>query len=236
MNVERLAKMVKQVEADGWVVCSASREVLTWFSERPFPAFALFGIFSKLPIAGMGPDKFPAYRSAIRQLVELGHRRIVLLHPEHARKPQPRGITRRVLDEMESLGIKIGPYHLPDWQNHPAGLRQCLDSLFDLTPPTALIIDETHQFLAVRHHLAERGIFAPRDVSLVCSDDSPIFKWYEPSVSCIRWSMDPLVRRLVRWVDNIANGKEDRRAGYSSAHFIEGGTIGPVRNSERRRS
>jgi DNA-binding LacI/PurR family transcriptional regulator len=236
MNVERLAKMVKHVEADGWVVCSASREVLTWFSERPFPAFALFGIFSKLPIAGMGPDKFPAYRSAIRHLVELGHRRIVLLHPEHARKPQPRGITRRVLDEMESLGIKIGPYHLPDWQNHPAGLRQCLDSLFDLTPPTALIIDEAHQFLAVRHHLAERGIFAPRDVSLVCSDDSPVFKWYEPSVSCIRWSMDPLVRRLVRWVDNIANGKEDRRAGYSSARFIEGGTIGPVRNSERRRS
>jgi DNA-binding LacI/PurR family transcriptional regulator len=228
MKVERVAKMVKQVEADAWVVFAASHEVLDWFAGYSVPAIAMFGRFSQHPMAGIGPDKFPAYQAAVRRLVELGHRRIVLLQPEIARKPQPARLTQRILDEMESHGIRVGSYNLPDWECNPAGLRQCLDVLFGLTPPTALFIEEAHEFFAVRHHLAERGIFAPNDISLICSDDHPAFKWCEPPVSCIRWSSRPLVRRIIRWVDNIASGKDDRRRSFSKVNFVEGGTIGPV--------
>jgi hypothetical protein len=33
---------------------------------------------------------------------------------------------------------------------------------------------------------------------------------------------------MVRWADNVANGKEDRRETLIRAEFVEGGTIGPV--------
>jgi len=228
MDVERVAGFVRQVEADAWVVFSGSQEVLEWFSRQPLPAFAMFGRFSHLPLAGIGPDKFPAYQTAIRRLVELGHHRIVLLQPEQQRKPRIGRLTRRILNEIQAHGIMIGSYNLPDWECSPAGLRKCLGTLFRLTPPTALFIEEAHEFFAVRHHLAERGIFAPANVSLICSDDNHAFKWCEPEVSCIRWSSRPLVRRVIRWVDNVANGREDRRNSFSKADFVEGGTIGPV--------
>ena len=228
MKVERVAKMVKQVETDAWVIFAAPSDVLEWFAAHSAPAFATYGSFSRCSVAGIGPDKFPAYQEAVRRLVELGHRRIVLLQPEQARKPKTGLLTRRILDEMEIHGISTGAYHLPDWERGPAGLRKCLDRLFELTPPTALFVEEASEFFAIQHHLAKRGIFAPDDVSLICSDDNPLFEWCEPPVSCIRWSTRPIVRRVVRWVDNVASGRDDRRKGFSTSEFVEGGTIGPV--------
>lgn len=228
MKPEKVAKLVKHAKTDAWVVAAASSEVLAWFAAHPAPAFALYGRFSRLSIAGIGPDKFPAYRAALRRLVELGHRRIVLLQPEEARKPEVALLPRRILGEMEAQGITPGTYHLPDWERSPAGLRKCLNELFALTPPTALFIEEATEFIAVQQHLARRGIFAPRDISLICSDDNPFFEWCDPPVSCIRWSTRPVVRRVVRWVDNIAAGRADRRGSFSKAEFCEGGTIGSV--------
>lgn len=228
MQVSRVAKMVKQVETDAWVVIAAAGEILHWFAAQSTPSFALFGRFSQYPIAGTGPDKLAAYKAAVRRLVALGHRRIVLLLPEHARKPQLGQFTLQVLAEIESHGINVSSYNVPDWECTPAGLRQCLDSLFGLTPPTALFIELPHEFFAIRDHLAKKGIFAPRDVSLICSDDHPAFQWCDPPVTCVKWSFDPMVRRIVRWVKNVSSGKDDRRKIRFKANLIEGGTIGPV--------
>ena len=67
-----------------------------------------------------------------------------------------------------------------------------------------------------------------RGLSLVCIDDDPNFKQLRPSVSHIRWSRRPVAKRIVRWVNNISQGKEDTRQTMIKAEFIEGGTIGPV--------
>ena len=227
MKPERVAKMALQVKTDAWVVIAASSDVLEWFEAQPIPAFAMFGRFSRRSIAGIGPDKLPAYEAALHRLVELGHRRIVILLPEEVRLPKPGLVAKRVLEVMEAHGIAIGAYHLPDWERGPTGLRKCLDRLFDLTPPTALFIEEASEFIAVQHHLAKRGIFAPKDVSLICSDDSTLFEWCDPPASCIRWSARTVVNRVVNWVSNVASGKEDRRRNLFEAEFIEGGTIGP---------
>jgi DNA-binding LacI/PurR family transcriptional regulator len=225
MNVGRVAKMVKQMETDAWLVCAASGDVLNWFSDQKTPTFAVFGRFSLSKIAGTGPDKIPAYKAAIRRLVELGHRRIVLLLPQQMKKPEIGQLPQQILCEMESHGIKISSYNLPDWESSPTGLRRCLDLLFRFTPPTALFIEEPFEFFAVRDHLAKKGIFAPRDVSLICSDYHPVFEWCDPSVSCIHWSVDPLVKRVIRWVENSKRGKEDRERSFFRANFIEGATM-----------
>lgn len=228
MKPERVAKMVQQVKTDAWVVGAATNDVLEWFEAQPAPAFALFGSLSRRSLAGTGPDKWPAYEAAVLRLLELGHRRIVLLLPEQTRIPKRGRLAQRFLDLLEAHGIATGSYHLPDWERGPAGLRRCLDRLFDLTPPTALFVEEACEFIAVQQHLAKRGLFAPNDVSLICSDDNPLFEWCEPSVSCIRWSTRPVVSRIVHWVDKVASGKDDHRNSFFKAEFVEGCTIGPV--------
>lgn len=227
LNVSQIARMVGRTKTDAWVVFSSTQEILEWFATQSTPTFALFGRFRKVPLAAIGLDKAPAFRAAIRRLAELGHRRIVLLQPKHNREPIPARLVRESLEEMEANGIKTGPYNIPDWEQSPAGLQKRLDALFALSPPTALILDRPCELIAAQIILAHKKILAPQDISLVCDDD-PTFAWNEPSISCICWDSRPWVRRIVRWVDNVANGKDDRRQSFTKAKFVERGSIGPA--------
>lgn len=228
MNVGRIARLVKDTEADAWVVLGGSREVLGWFAGQPVLAFALFGRARRLSLAGTGADKLPALRAIVARLIKLGHRRIVMLTKEERRKPQPGLFEQAFLDELAAQGISPGPYHLPDWETGRKGFHRCLDSLFRHTPPTALLISEAPMFVAAQQHLAGLGIVAPQQVSMICHDPDPAFEWCEPAISHIQWDPGPMVRRIVRWADNVSRGKEDRRMTLIKAKFVEGGTIGPV--------
>jgi len=68
------------------------------------------------------------------------------------------------------------------------------------------------------------------DLSLVCRDDDPHFSQGHPSVSHIYSSRRPVVNRIVRWVNNVSQGKEDTRQTVIKAEFIEGGTIGRAKS------
>ena len=117
---------------------------------------------------------------------------------------------------------------LPITCYRPEGLHRCLESFFQVTPPTALIVEEIPTFLAVRDHLARRGIIAPRDVSLISLDFDPSFAWCDPLPTHFNADSAPLTRRIARWAGNVARGVEDRRQTFTLARFIEGGTMGPA--------
>ncbi|NNJ87156.1 MAG: substrate-binding domain-containing protein [Akkermansiaceae bacterium] len=80
----------------------------------------------------------------------------------------------------------------------------------------------------MQQFLAQRGLSAPRDVSMLCLDPSPCFTWSRPSIAHIHWQPRPLVSRIVRWADKVARGMEDLRNTSIKAELVEGGTIGPV--------
>jgi len=228
MNVKRIARMVNQTQADAWVVCSGSQEVLTWFAEQEAHAFALFGRHTSVPIAGVRPDKTLAFAQATRRLISLDHRRISLLCHRQLRLPQPGRVAQAFLAEFETVGIKAGDFNLPDWEPTSEGFTAHLDSLFRYTPPSALILDEPHLYCAALHFLAERGLRVPQDVSLICTDANSSFIWSKPSVAHIRWDYRPVIHRIVRWTNNVSRGKEDKRQTLTKAEFIEGGTMGPA--------
>lgn len=228
MDPARIARMIEKTPADAWVATAAPRELLRWFHEKSLPVCALFGRRRGLPIAGVGPNKPPAYGLATRKLISLGHRRIVLLARRMRRLPEPGSSERAFLAELAAHGIPRGPYHLPDWEESADGFHAGLESLFRVTPPTALIIQEAALFAAAQQFLARRGLRVPEDVSLICTDADPTFVWYKPTVAHIRWDSRPVVRRIVRWAANIGSGKPDVRQVLTPAEFVPGGTIGPA--------
>ncbi len=227
-DVKRLARFVRKNPSDAWVVIAGTREVLEWFAEQPAPAFALAGRASGIPIAGATVRKAVGISEALRRLGDLGHRRIVLLVREDRRKPFLATQEEKFLAALEAMGVETGPYNLPDWADTIDDFHRCLDSLFGRTPPTALLIDEAPLFFAVQQFLAQRGLSAPRDISILCLDPNLCFSWSDPPISYIHWKPRPLISRIVRWADNVARGMDDRHKTSIKAEFVEGGTIGPV--------
>lgn len=224
----RVAPVARKTRADAWIVLAGSREVLEWFASQSVPAFALFGHRVGLKIAAAGPNKSPALAEATRRLVELGHHRIVLLCRRIRRLPKP-GISETVfLDALREHGCPVGDYNLPDWEDRNDGFQRCLHALFQVTPPTALVVDEAPYFVAAMQFLLSRGLRVPHAVSLVCTDDDPVFTHCSPPVACITWDRRPIVRRVLKWVAEISRGVPDLRQTFTPSNFLPGGTIGPA--------
>ena len=227
MKVASIAKVVERIDAGAWIVQAGSREVLEWFAERPIQTFALFGRRDGLPMAGVGPDTPSAYAAATKTLIELGHRRIVVLARPRRRLPEPGVSERAFLDELKAHGLPASDYNLPAWDETISGFRARLESLFRVTPPTALIIDEVPPFIAAQQFLSHRRLRVPEDVSLICTDSNASLEWCLPRVAHIHSEIYPVVRRVVRWAGNVSAGKPDLRQTLTPSRFVSGGTIGP---------
>jgi DNA-binding LacI/PurR family transcriptional regulator len=231
MDTRRISRMVEKTEADGWLVLSGQADLMEWFASRPKPTFAIFGRRRTLPIAGVGPDKPPAVIAATRRLVELGHHRIVLVARPRRRLPTPGLAEQTFLDELTALGLRSGAYNLPPWEETVDGFQGRLEELFRVTPPTALIVQESALFIATLQFLSRRRLSVPDDVSLVCTDHSREFDWCHPPVTHIRWCSSRIVTSALKWTDSVSKGKRDLRQTEIPAEFVEGGTIGPAPRS-----
>ncbi len=222
MNVAKVARVVKATKVDAWIALGASSDVLDWFANQSVPCLAYAGQFSNtVKISVIAPGREKSMRDLIQRLVDLGHKRIVLLTGSEA-KP------RTFIEGLQSHGIKVGDYNIPKMERTPEGLVGCLDSLFSITPPTALLIDEPVIYLTIQNELAHRGIFAPKDISLISLDSDPIFRWLRPTVAHIHWDMALVNRHIIRWVMNVSRGQDDKKRVYTNSVFVDGGTIGPV--------
>ena len=229
-DVRRIIRHLGENPADAWIVVAGSREVLEWFAAQTTPCLALYGRTDGLQLARTGLDKVPTYVAATRHLLALGHRRIVLIARHARRKPIPGNVECAFLDELTAHGILTGDYHLPDWEETPAGYSNLLERLFRHAPPTAMIIDGAAEFVATMEFLARRRIHVPDQVSLVSTDDDAALAWCHPGVVHIKWDTAPIVRHIVRWVTAVRKGVAERKTVNYPAEFVPGGSIGPVWN------
>ncbi len=227
-EVRPIVREMAKIPADCWIVEAGGRPLLEWCAEQPIPCLALYGRTSGLPLARTGPDKIPAYRTATRRLLELGHRRVVFIVRAARRLPLPGAPERAFLKELAVHGVATGDYNLPDWEETPEGFSELLERLFRHTPPTALIVDEAPRYIAAAEFLARRRINVPEQVSLVSTENDASLAWCHPSIAQISWDPKPVIRRAVRWVDAVRKGKADRKIINFPAEFVPGGSIGSV--------
>jgi DNA-binding LacI/PurR family transcriptional regulator len=181
-----------------------------------------------LAIARTGPDILTPFLAATRQLLALGHRRIVVVCRRGRRKPSLGDAEQAFLNELAAHGIATGDYHLPDWKETPEGLTALLKTLFRHNPPTALMMDEAPFAISAVQFLTQRGIRVPEDVSLIATDYDTTLDWCHPPVAHIRWDSEPIIRRIARWITTVRKGRADRRTVNFPARFVPSSSIGPV--------
>jgi DNA-binding LacI/PurR family transcriptional regulator len=228
-NLSKISRAVKATEADAWIVCLASRVVMEWFAAQPFPVFAFGGRFQNLPVACCGTNAGPAIESAVNALAAHGHRRIALLIQPRYVHPTPVITVKTFLTTLEACGITPTAYNLPHLEDSADGVEECMNSLFHLTPPTALLVHEACHGAAVLSFLARRGLRVPQDVSLICMVLDPVFRLCTPTIDHFQLPLKQHVVRMSRWVGEIARGRPDRLQAIADAVYVPGGTVGPAK-------
>ena len=227
-DAKRISRCVAKTPADAWVVVAGSFELLGWFVEQRIPCIAIAGRRRTYPIAAVSPDTLGSFLQVTRTLIGLGHRRIVFLCRKQLRFPEPGHVVKAFMEEMSAHGIPVSDYNVPDWEETREGMKILLNSLFRVTPPTAIIIANIQVIPALLQFLGNRRLTVPAQISLVASDDDPSFEWCDPEFSRIRWNSAPAIRRIVRWATAIHCGREDLKQVVYPSEFVEGGTIGPA--------
>lgn len=225
-NIRRITHFVETTHADAWLVLAGSRDLLTWFAAQAFSTLAIGGRVIDLPIAAASTDFKPAVSEAVRLLTTLGHRRIVMLCPKLWRSPNPGSIVRAFNAELKEHGITPSDYHVPDWKETPEGLQNLLKRLFEVTPPTAILVEEPRVAVAIEVFAGQRGIRIGSDLSLVCMIDDPTIAWQQPPLAHFTWDRPPLIRRVARWVSAVASGHPDKNTTAFPVRFVSGGTVG----------
>lgn len=224
----RIARFVADHPADAWIVIGPQSRVATWFAEQNIPVIGVCGKLIGLPIAGTGFLGMQQFEKVLRHLIHLGHRRIVFLWPEYRLIKEQDPYIEVLGKELASAGITLGTYNLPVWKNSPEGLQEALKEEFRFTRPTAIITTYGKWMAGVLAFLAQQGLRVPQDISLFSLSDDDWFPWVEPKISCLRGDDMLMVRRVIRWVEALTKGKQDRTFIGYPVTWDMGGSIGPV--------
>ena len=148
--------------------------------------------------------------TAARHLVELGHRRIGAIGGP---------------DDLWSCRARLDGYHaalrragLPadealvrcDELSADGGLRQARELLQIKNSPTAIMAGNDAQAFGVLQALAERGLRAPDDVSVVGFDDGDEPGYYNPPLTTVRQDFRAVGRRGIEMlVEQIERGERN---------------------------
>lgn len=175
-------------------------------------------------LRSVGTTNWHGGLTAATHLADLGHRRIgVICGPPELWSCRARldgyrtGLLRAGLPTDEQLiGYDV---LLADGGRRQAGLLIDADN-----PPTAIIAANDAQAFGVLQALAERGLTAPHDISVIGFDDLPIAAWATPPLTTIRQPLAAMAAAAFRML----------RTPGTEPHHLELDTSLVVRNSTAR--
>ena len=132
----------------------------------------------------LASDTQGAYE-ATRYLIQLGHRRVGLIAgPEHVTsgRERPRGYLQALAEAAIPVDQQLifrGPFSPETGTIGTATLLDLPD------PPTALLISNHESVFGVLPILVERRIQLPAQLSVICYEDVPWFKWWDPPLTVV---------------------------------------------------
>jgi len=136
-------------------------------------------------IRSVGTTNWQGGVQATRHMIDLGHRRIGVIGQEVVWSGRARLAGYRAAMLEAGLGVDERLVRRDDLT--AAGGRAQAQQLLALPDaPTAIVAGNDAQAFGVLQALAERGLRAPDDVSVIGFDDVPVAAWATPALTTIR--------------------------------------------------
>ncbi|TWT13878.1 LacI family DNA-binding transcriptional regulator [Reyranella sp. CPCC 100927] len=155
-------------------------------------------------------DNVAAAATAVRHLIDLGHRRIA-----HISGPVPEVLSvhrqQGYRKAMAAAGLRAPRGYIQRGDYLLASGRACCQALLDLpAPPTAIFCANDEMAFGAIHELHQRGHDVPRDFSVVGFDDLYLSEAFYPPLTTISQPRADIGRRAMTTLLDVMSG--ERRA------------------------
>jgi len=217
---------ILEVEEGEPVIALYGRPCLAeWALKRGIRMAFLGGVTDGLPIPMFAVKSSQMLGEAYRRLIALGHTRIVTPLCDRAES-----FSKTIKDEarlqFERAGLAYSAAYTNPERDYltPDVTRHLMESLFKQAPPTAIVLLDWRELVAVFCFLSSRGLRVPQDVSLVLLNEQTDSDWFSPPLARFRFHPKRMVSQLHRW----AEGKSlSDMKGVIEATWVPGESIGP---------
>lgn len=166
-------------------------------------------------------------RQAFRNAFAAGHRRVSF--PLWAKEPDTVARIRTwVAGEYAAAGCRHAvEFDAPRVDSpDPRDYHACLRMLLMHTPPTAFIVADIRQWIAMTCVLAESGLRIPHDASVISLSSSPEFDVAMPPPAHFRFPVAKLVKTTLALLAAEERG-ETSRLQLLEPIWVAGGSLGP---------
>lgn len=206
---------------------------------RQFETVAAQGIAIVPPPGAIGRELDRAWKAAesaatedmTRRLLDLGHRRVILVSADRGQRPSSRHRRSRtdvIARVMAEAGADLDHVTLPRDYDMAAAARAMAGALARPDPATAYVAAAHPLAPAVLYGLKVAGASVPDDVSFVTYGDSDWAAAYRPGLSAISHDIHAEARQLTEMLlETIQHGDPRSRVTYE-ARFVERESCGPV--------
>jgi DNA-binding LacI/PurR family transcriptional regulator len=159
-------------------------------------------------VATVGATNWAGGLSAVRHLLELGHRRIAVVGGPVAMLCSRARISGYAA-ALASAGVDVDPALIRNGNFHHAGGYQAARELFELSdPPTAIFAGSDEQAFGVAEAARVAGRRIPEDLSVVGFDDLPISRWFSPPLTTVRQPLADMGRIAAEMLLTMIDGRE----------------------------
>ncbi|HEY2509144.1 MAG TPA: substrate-binding domain-containing protein [Streptosporangiaceae bacterium] len=166
---------------------------------------------------------------ATRHLIDLGHRRIAVIGEDRVWSGLARlaGYRAAMLD----AGLVVDDSLVRHAEfSADGGREQARQLLARPDPPTAIVAGNDAQAFGVFQVLAELGLRAPEDLSVVGFDDVPVAAWATPALTTVRQPLAAMSAAAFRMLHTgLAGAAEPHHIELATTLVVRESTAPPVR-------
>lgn len=223
-----LQKLVMRNPHGCWILMLATEPVQNWFARNGVPCIVAGSTHAGLDLPFRDLDHRALCRHAAGVLLGLGHRRVGMITQKSrfaGDLESEAGFAEGVRQSRHPDAKPLVIYHEATLPSVSTAVRRILKME---TRPTALLVVNSHYYLAVASRLACAGVRIPEEISLISRDDDPSLAFLSPLPA--RYTLKPhrMAMSLLRPVLELVEGSTvTQRMHHLMPDFIRGESIGP---------
>lgn len=209
-----------------WLLIGPSGDIVRWAMEKNLQIICLGGTVCDLPPPLICLRISSLLKSSFEKMVSLGHQKICLMTSLQTSNMFPH-LTSFVSELFQKHHIPFHqPYNFPLLEEDtPQSFKDCLKSLFQLTPPTAIIAAESYFLPAIYSHCYRWGILIPEHLSLITLENSSNQHWFVPRPAHFEVALESFLNPICNWIENYP--KLPCASRFVEPDFMAEGSVGP---------